>query len=141
MPSFIPALFDNLRNRTNVAYMKDLRKFFMALAVGAAVSGSLPAQDKSALVQPVTHTNTIPDLLLERKLEPHFDLGSRTLASGLVVDFIEPAQTWDLLNPALPVPRATPPAILMPPAVVAPRPVSEPENHGPNFAILRISFP
>ena len=121
--------------------MNALRKTFFGLAAGMLVAGSGQAQDKSALVQPVVTTNTTPALVLEKTTVPHFDLGSRTLVSGLVVDFIEPQQTWDVLNPALSAPVQPKPDVLMPPPVVAPLPLSGPVNHGPNFAILRISFP
>jgi hypothetical protein len=121
--------------------MNALSKTFLGLAAGMLISGTGQAQDKSALVQPDITTNTTPALLLEKKLEPHYDLGSRTLVSGLVVDFIEPQQTWDVLNPALPGTVLPTPDILMPPPVVAPSPISGPENHGPNFAVLRFSFP
>jgi hypothetical protein len=120
--------------------MNALRKTFLGLAAGMLVSGAVQAQDKSALAQPVLTTNGTPGVVLERQAEPHYDLGSRTLASGLVVDFIEPQQTWDLFNPALTTPAPPKPDVLMPPIVVAPPPISGPENHGPNFAILKISF-
>jgi len=121
--------------------MNALRKIFLGVAAGMLAAGISQAQDKSALVQPGMTTNATPVLILERPTEPHYDLGSRTLVSGLVVDFIEPQQTWDVLNPALPAPAVPKPDVLMPPAVVAPPPLSGPENHGPNFAVLRFSFP
>jgi len=121
--------------------MNALRKTYLWVAAGMLVAGQTQAQDNSALVRQGMPTNTVPIVTLEQKTTPHYDLGSRTLASGLVVDFIEPQQTWDLFNPALRVPAQPKPDVLMPPPVVAPPPISGPEHHGPNFAILRISFP
>ncbi len=121
--------------------MNAAHRSFLWLLAGWLAAGMVQAQDNSALVQPGGTTNAIPALILEKPSAPHYDLGSRTLASGLVVDFIEPSQTWALFNPALSAPELPKPAILMPPPVVAPPPISGPENHGPNFAILRISFP
>ena len=121
--------------------MNAIRKMFLSLTAGVLATGVVQAQDKSALVQPGITTNTTPALVLEKSPLPHYDLGSRTQISGLVVDFIEPQQTWDVLNPALTGPALPKPDVLMPPPVVAPTPISGPEHHGPNFAILRISFP
>jgi hypothetical protein len=121
--------------------MNALRKMFLLLTAGGLAAGSVQAQDKSAQVQPVLTTNAVPALVLEKTPAPHFDLGFRTLVSGLVVDFIEPQQSWDVLNPALSAPALPKPDVLMPPPVVAPPPISGPEHHEPNFAILRISFP
>ena len=121
--------------------MNAVRKTFLAVTAGVLVGGMVHAQEKSALTQPATTTNATPSLVLEKKLAPHYDLGSRTQISGLMVDFIEPQQTWDVLNPTLPAPTQPKPDVLMPPVVVAPPPISGPVNHGPNFAFLRISFP
>ena len=140
IPQFIPGLFDIPPIRNHVNSMKVTRKTFLWLVTATFVTGSGLAQDNSALVQGM-QTNAATAFLLVKKTEPQFILGSRTVASGLVVDFMEPVQTWNLFNPAFPAPVKPKPEPSTPPVIVPPPPISAPEFHGPNFAFLRISFP
>jgi hypothetical protein len=76
------------------------------------------------------------------KTEPKFVLGSSTRLTGLFVDLITPQQTWQMLNPSMPVRnlQASAPPYLLP--VKAPRPIHDSAvNNEPDFAVLRLSFP
>ena len=122
--------------------MKSVRNSLTVFAASVVMAGTAHGQDKSALFHQGLVTNSIAGITLEMKTEPKFVLGSSTRLTGLFVDLITPQQTWNMLNPSVPVRnlQASAPPYLMP--VKAPRPIHDSAvNNEPDFAVLRLSFP
>ena len=121
--------------------MKGVHNFFVLFATSVAIAGAAPVQDESASFtqEMLTYSNTrIP---LEMNAEPVMTLGSNLQLDGLFVDCMMPQETWNMLDPSVPVLNPQP---LLPPSllpVTAPRPLSNPAVHEANFAVLRLSFP
>jgi hypothetical protein len=77
----------------------------------------------------------------EMNAEPGFKLDSNLQFDGLLVDCFMPQETWNMLDPSVPVlhPQEPVPPSLLP--VTAPRSLSNPAVHEADFAVLRLSFP
>ena len=73
--------------------------------------------------------------------EPHWILGTNTLVTGLIVDGLQPKQTWRMLNPAAPASDSTGLTTSSPPPVKAARSLDNNlAEHEPDFALLRFSL-
>lgn len=103
------------------------------------------AQDKSALNRQGISTNSPSAVTMDVKAQPSVPWGDHTQVSGMFIDCVQPRQTWSLLNPEMPAPAlppSQPQAQLQTQVPITPsNRDSDVENRGPNFAILRFSFP
>ena len=110
--------------------MNAVYKNMVLFAASLALVRSAAAQSAPTLSHEGVHTNS------PTALGPH------TQATGLLIDLARPRVTWELFNPYLP---SGDQSMIAPgnelPLVVAARPPSSEENHRPNFAVFRLSFP
>jgi hypothetical protein len=118
----------------------------LALFAGCMIlTATALAQDNSALTRQGTSTNSSSAVTMDVKTQPSVPWADHMQVSGLFIDCVQPRQTWSLLNPATPSP-ALPPlqseAQLQTQVPITPsNRDSNVENRGPNFAVLRFSFP
>jgi len=121
--------------------MKAITKKFVGFATSLTLVAAVHAQDKSAASSLGTGTNSATRVVVVAPQQPTLRWSDHTQASGLFVDCAQPWQTWNLLNPAVPARVLPKPDLFLPPPAVIPRPISGTEDHEPNFAVLRFSFP
>jgi hypothetical protein len=119
---------------------------YLAVFAGCMIlTVAVQAQDKSSLSRPGVSTNSPSAATMDVKIQPSVPWGDHMQVSGLLIDCVQPRQTWSLLNPAMPAPPLPPPqtqAQLQTQVPITPsNRDSDVENRGPNFAVLRFSFP
>jgi hypothetical protein len=120
--------------------MKTLCLILMGLAASVVINGTALAQDKSASHQGGLTNSTAVSFSMNLKPAPTLLFGPNLAASGLVVDFIQPQQTWPLFNPLTPAPALTAQTPnVNPPAIRHPKD-DDLVNHEANFVFLKLSF-
>jgi len=121
--------------------MKTLCLILMGLAASVVINGTALAQDKSASHQGgVTNSTAAVSFSMDLKPAPTLPWGSNLAATGLLVDFIQPQQTWNLLNPRAPASALAGQTVSVnPPAIRHPKD-DDLANHEANFVFLKLSF-
>ena len=90
----------------------------------------------AAMLTQMNGTNT-----LKFQTEPQWKLGTNTLVTGLIVDGLEPKQTWKMLNPAPSASDSTRLTTWSPSPVKAARCADNNlADHESDFALLRFSL-
>jgi hypothetical protein len=115
--------------------------FFALFAASVLIAGAAPVEDQTASFYQQMLTYSTPRTPLEINAEPELTFGPSLQFDGLLVDCIMPQETWNMLDPSVPVLNAqtpVPPSLL---PVLPARPLSNPAVHEANFAVLRLSFP
>jgi hypothetical protein len=121
-------------------------KILAVFAAGLILTAAAQAQDGSTLSrQGVTTNSAAAAVTLDVKAQPTLHWADHTQVSGLFVDLVRPQETWNLLNPVTPAPTVAPTPGEAQLQTKVPVPPSDRDsnvqNRGPNFAVLRFSFP
>jgi len=116
----------------------------MLFAASVMIAGAepvAPVMDESASFTQQLLTYSSVRTPLEMNAEPQVSLGSNLQLDGLFVFCVKPQETWNMLNPSVPVlnPQKSVPPSLLP--VTAPQPLNNPAVHAANFVVLRLSIP
>jgi len=124
--------------------MKGVRNSLVLFAASVVIAGAepvAPVVDESATFSQQLLTYSSVRAPLELNAEPQVSLGSNLQLDGLFVFCVKPQETWNMLDPSVPVlnPQKQVPPSLLP--VTAPQPLNNAAVHEANFVLLRLSFP